>query len=171
MKRIIFFVPFLMLLVSCTTIRQGNSKPASLNDTWAVLPMLNNTETPYAADKAEAVTVALLYAKGVRNIMRYPGTDKDDGLLDRGQKRQADGLSWAKGQQVKYILSGAVNEWRYKVGLDGEPVAGFTFQLMEMPEGKVIWSSASGKSGWSRDAVSSVAQQVIDRMLETIPFK
>jgi hypothetical protein len=48
-------------------------------------------------------------------------------------------------------------------------VAGFTIQVIELPAGRVVWSGAAGKSGWSRDAVSSVAQQVLNRLLGEIP--
>ena len=44
-------------------------------------------------------------------------------------------------------------------------------QLIELPEGKVVWSGTAGKSSWSRDAVSAVAQQVLDRLIGTMNIK
>ncbi len=170
MKRL--FLPvflFAVLMTGCVTIKQGGSA-VSFSDTWALLPFINNTETPYAGERAEAIAAALLYARGVQRLER-PATEvkADDLGMDRGEKRQREALEWAKQNKVRYVLCGTVNEWRYKVGLDGEPVAGFTLQVVELPSGRVVWSGAAGKSGWSRDAVSSVAQQVLDRLLGEIP--
>ena len=90
-----------------------------------------------------------------------PGTD-------RGEQKQKAALEAARQRKITYALAGTVNEWRYKVGLDGEPVAGFTIQVIELSEGKVVWSGAASKSGWSRDSVSAVAQQVLERLISSM---
>ena len=167
MKRISLLLLLGLLLSGCVTLRQGGGA-ASFAESWALLPFINNTETPYAAERAEAVTAALLYTHGVQRLERtVTETAKgDDHLwLDRGELRQRAALEAAKQKKIRYALAGTVNEWRYKVGLDGEPVAGFTLQVIELPEEKVIWSGVAGKSGWSRDAVSAVAQQVLDSLI------
>ena len=171
MKRLLLLLVLIALLstAGCVTLQQGGSA-VSFQDEWALLPFVNNTETPYAGERAEAIVAALLYARGVRRLERPVIETKSEELgLDRGEKRQREALEWAKQNKVRYVLSGTVNEWRYKVGLDGEPVAGFTLQVLELPAGRVVWSGTAGKSGWSRDAVSSVAQQLLERLLGKIP--
>ncbi len=173
MRFFFLFPVFALALSGCSTLHQGAEVTVSVNEAWALLPFINNTETPYAAERAESVTAALLYARGVRRLERFHPETKDDqnGIgLDRGERRQKDAMEWARGRDARYALSGAVNEWRYKVGLDGEPVAGIAMQLLELPSGRVVWSGAAGRSGWSRDAVSAVAQQVIDQLLGKIPM-
>jgi polysaccharide biosynthesis protein PelC len=170
MKRLILSLLTVSALFAtgCVTLNQRGAD-VSLNDSWALLPFVNNTETPYAAERSESIVAALLHARGVQRLERPVIEPKQDDLgLDRGEKRQREALEWAKQKKVRYVLTGAVNEWRYKVGLDGEPVAGFAMQLIELPSGNVVWSGAAGKSGWSRDAVSSVAQQTLDRLLGEI---
>lgn len=162
----------LMLLMSgCTTINQTARKAVPFDQEWVVLPFMNNTETPYAAERAEAVVTALLYTRGVQHLSAYPATAKDDEQLlpDRGTKRRQEALDWAKKKRIRYALVGTVTEWRYKVGLDGEPVAGVTLQVLDLQDGSVLWSGSGSKSGWSRDAVSAVAQQVMEKLVETIP--
>lgn len=172
MSRIIICITLALGLAGCTTLNQGGSGSVSKSESMTVLPFLNNTETPYAADRAEAIVVALLQAGGFSHVEQYQAVAKEEEpSLDRGVKRRADALAWARQRNVRYCVTGVVNEWRYKVGLDGEPVAGFTLQVMELPEGKVIWSATGGKSGWSRDAVSAVAQQVIANMVDAIPVR
>lgn len=167
MKKLIGIILVTLLASGCVTLKEGGSI-TSFNEEWAVLPFINNTETPYAGERAESIATALLYTHGVQRLERpaAEAVKPEDQLgVDRGDQRQRAAMELAKQKKVKYVLVGTVNEWRYKVGLDGEPVVGFTLQVVELPEGRVVWSGAAGKSGWSRDAVSSVAQQVLERLL------
>ena len=41
-------------------------------------------------------------------------------------------LAWARSTHARYAVTGAVNEWTYKVGLDGEPVVGIAIQLIDL---------------------------------------
>lgn len=173
MKQLLLLVACLMLLAGCSTLHQGMREAAPQAETWVVLPFVNNTETPFAAERAEAITTALLYARGVQRVVTAPLDPAADTeiLPDRGLKRQREGLEWAKKQNYRYVLQGTVTEWRYKVGLDGEPVAGMTLQLLDLQDGKVLWSGSAGKSGWSREAVSAVAQQVLEQLIRTITLR
>lgn len=172
-KMILILLLVAVALSGCTTLKQtefGNIIPADKE--WALLPFINNTETPYAAERAEAITQALLYARGVGKVTMASVESKEDELLpDRGTKRYSQGLEWARKQGIPYAVTGTVTEWRYKVGLDGEPVVGMTLLVMEMPEGKVVWSGSAGRSGWSRDAVSSVAQQLLQLLVDKMPMQ
>jgi len=172
MRNMLFILVLALGLAGCTTLHQGGGGPLARSESWAVLPFVNNTETPYAAERAEAVTTALLLAKGFGRVDQYqPAGKEDEPVLDRGVKRHAEALAWARLHNVRYVVNGVVNEWRYKVGLDGEPVAGLTLQVVDLPSGKVVWSATAGKSGWSRDAVSAVAQQVIASMIDAMPVQ
>lgn len=160
---------FLLLSAGCATIHQGAAEPVSFKEKWVLLPFINNTETPHAAQRAESVTSSLLYARGLKALASYPQmTGSEELFPDRGEKRQAEALEWARKNQYRYAVIGTVNEWRYKVGLDGEPVAGVTLQILDLPEQRILWSATGSKSGWSRDAVSAVGQQVIHKLLATV---
>jgi hypothetical protein len=76
-------------------------------------------------------------------------------------------LAWARQQGARYALAGSVDEWRYKVGVDGEPAAGVALQIIDVASGETLWSGAGGKSGWSREALSAVAQQLIRNLLSS----
>jgi len=162
----------LIIFAGCVTMNQGSHEAVSFAEGWAMLPFVNNTETPFAAERAESVSAALLRARGLRNLAEYPREGKEDELsLGRKEEKRNRALEWARGKGFKYAMTGAVNEWRYKVGMDGEPVVGVTLQVVELPGERVVWSATGAKSGWSRDSVSAVAQQVIDRLLGTISVK
>lgn len=173
MKLMLLVVAGLFVLSGCSTLHHGGRQAAPMGETWAVLSFVNNTETPFAAERAEAISAALLYARGVKRVLNAPQDSSADANLlpDRGLKRSQQALEWARKNSIRYALTGTVTEWRYKVGLDGEPVAGFTLQLIDLTNDAVLWSGSSGKSGWSREAVSAVAQQVLEKLINTIELQ
>jgi hypothetical protein len=76
-------------------------------------------------------------------------------------------MVWARDHEVRYALAGSVEEWRYKVGVDGEPAAGVTLRIIDVPSGKTLWSGSGAQSGWSREALSAVAQKLIRKLLRS----
>lgn len=158
----------LTALAACSTMDRGKAPALQTDATWTVLPFANHTETPMAGNRAESIAEALLHAKGVGKVKRYSATTQQEALFDSGDtKRQDDALAWAREQGIRYALAGSVDEWRYKVGVDGEPAAGVTLQIIDVASGDVVWSGAGGKSGWSREALSAVAQKLIRELLNS----
>ena len=156
------------LLAACTTTDRGRAPALERQSTWAVLPFANHTETPLAGNRAEAIAEALLHAHGVGRVLRYSPTTQQEALFDAGDiRRQQEALAWAREQKVRYALTGAVDEWRYKVGVDGEPAAGVTLRIVDVASGDTLWTGAGGKSCWSREALSAVAQKLIRDLLQT----
>ena len=158
----------LLLLSACSTLDRGTAPALERQATWVVLPFANHTETPLAGNRAEAIAQALLHAQGVGKVLRYETGPQQEALFDAGDsKRQQDALDWARERQARYALTGAVDEWRYKVGVDGEPAAGVTLQIIDVASGDILWSGSGGKCGWSRDALSAVAQKLIRDLLQS----
>lgn len=158
----------LSLLAACSTIDRAPSPVLAKNASWAVLPFENHTETPMAGSRAESIATAMLQARGVNSVKRYAGGAQQEALFD-GQhgKRREDALSWAREEGVRYALLGSVDEWRYKVGVDGEAAVGIALEIVDVNEGKTVWSGTGGKSGWSREALAAVGQKLIRDLLET----
>ncbi len=158
----------LLLLTACSTLDRGQSPELDRQGSWVVLPFANHTETPLAGNRAESIAEALLRTNGMARVKRYPGAAQQEALFDASERKQQDeALAWAKQQGARYALGGAVDEWRYKVGVDGEPAAGVTLQIIDVASGDTLWSGTGGKSGWSREALSAVAQQLIRDLLKT----
>ncbi len=161
-------------LASCAVLDiDSNSTPLDINAKWVLLPIVNHTDVPQAGLRAEAVTEVLLRKRGVSNLRRYPPTLNQDSLFEPAERKAViDAMNWAREQGVIYALTGAVDEWRYKVGIDGEPAVGLTLQIINLTDGdRVVWSAAGSKSGWSREALSAVAQKLIKDMLSGAPIK
>lgn len=155
-------------LGSCAVLdHESDSKPLERNAKWALLPIVNHTDVPQAGLRAETITEVLLRARGLTNLRRYPALLNQDSLFEPAERKVvSDALTWAREQGVRYAVTGAVDEWHYKVGIDGEPAVGMTLQIIDLKDGdRVVWSAAGSKSGWSRDALSAVAQKLIRDML------
>lgn len=155
-------------LLGCSTTDRGAPPALQRQASWAVLPFENHTETPMAGQRAQSIAEALLSAKGVGEVKRYAGPATSDALFASADAagREAS-MNWAREQGAAYALTGAVDEWRYKVGVDGEPAAGVTLRIVDVKTGATLWSGAGGKSGWSREALSSVGQKLIRGLLDS----
>lgn len=151
----------------CSVIDSSVAPSLSTNTTWAVLPFVNLTETPQAGRRVEAISTSLLYAMGVKSSIQFFPTQREDfaGIGSSTDTREA-ALAWAKSQQARYALRGTVDEWRYKVGVDGEPAVGVTLEVVDLVTGTVVWSAVGAQTGWGREAVSAVAQKLVRHLLE-----
>jgi TolB-like protein len=156
-------------LAACSTTDIGRAPELPPGAQWGLLPFANHTETPQAGLRAEAIAETILRARGEINLRRYPASLNNETLFEPMDRKQMDAaLEWARSENLNYALTGTVDEWRYKVGIDGEPAVGLTLQLVEVATGKVVWSAAGGKSGWSREALSAVAQKLSRSLLSPL---
>ncbi|MEM5339882.1 penicillin-binding protein activator LpoB [Paraburkholderia azotifigens] len=150
-----------LTLAGCAVVDRSAPPAIAKNDSVAILPIANNTETPQAGQRAASIAQSLLASYGYTNLSRYPASADDETLFDAAKPdAQQNALNWARQQNARYALTGAVNEWRYKVGVDGEPAVGLTFDVIDVQTGKVVWTGTGSRTGWSRDAVSGVAQKL-----------
>lgn len=150
----------------CTVVDRVRSAQPDLSARWALLPIANHTETPQAGLRAEAIAETVLRSIGVRELERYPASLNAESLLEPAERKQVEaGLAWAKGREARYAVTGAVEEWRYKVGVDGEPAVGLTLSVIDLRSGAVIYSASGGKSGWSRESLAAVAQKLLRELL------
>lgn len=159
-------VAVLAMLAACTvTSHMPDSAVLERGAKWAVLPIANHTDVPQAGLRAEAIADGLLRARGVNQLAAYPAALSPDALFDPVERKlQAEALKWARDQGIRYALTGAVDEWRYKVGVDGEPAVGLALRIVDVQSGQVVWSSVGAKSGWSRDSLAGVAQKLMREM-------
>lgn len=158
-----------LLLGACSTLDIGRAPAFEADANWAMLPFANHTETPQAGLRAEMIAESLLRSGSGIAIKRYPEQLNNESLFEPMERKQAEAaLDWARGEKIRYALAGSVEEWRYKVGIDGEPAAGVTLQVIDVASGNVLWSATGGGTGWSRDALSAVAQKIIRKLLAPV---
>lgn len=172
MRNLFILMLAVLAAAGCATTDSGGSGAIERSAKWVMLPVLNHTEVPQAGLRAEAITEGLLRAHGVGDLTRYPATMNQDTLLQPAERAVFDEADkWARSQGARYTVYGAVDEWRYKVGIDGEPAVGVALHIIDLQSNAVVWTGVGGKSGWSRESLSGVAQKLIRQLLATAPIQ
>jgi hypothetical protein len=164
---LVIFFSVAMNFSACSVIDSSRAPALEAKAKWALLPMLNNTETPQAGLQAEAILESLLQSNGkALDVQHYPASLDQETLLEPTERRVLDSaIRWAKEQNAQYGITGAVNEWHYKVGIDGEPVVGISLQVIDLRTDQTVWSGIGARTGWGREALNAVAQKLLKELL------
>jgi hypothetical protein len=154
-------------LTACAVYEIQDSPPIDTQAKWIMLPMINHSDTPDAGNRATDITATLVRSQGITQLSSYepPVIETNQLELDQ-QKELRQAINWAKQQGYNFGLSGSVQEWRYKSGLDGEPVAGITLNMIDLNNGQIIWSASGSRTGWGRESVSGVAHKLLAVLID-----
>lgn len=160
----------LVIVAGCTKINTSQLIQTVPNSRWGIAPFTNNTEVPQAGYRAMNITAGVLRSMGARHLLVYPARTNCSKLIvcPNATPPLSAVLSWARSRHLHYLMMGAVNEWDYKVGLDGEPIAGVSLQLYNVNSGTLIWSSVGSKIGTSRSGLAVIAQKLLNEMLSCL---
>ncbi|MCW8808314.1 MAG: hypothetical protein OQK79_09410 [Rhodanobacter sp.] len=164
----------LALLAACATssFHAGPAPAVERSASWVVAPLVNNTATPYAGQRAAQLVTALLAQRDVGQVVAAPATSDAGGLpIDNGATAEDAARTFASQQNARYLIRGSVDEWSYKIGLDGQPAVGFTLSVVDLTSGKVLWAGAASASGGSREGVAVLAQETLNRLVESLMGK
>lgn len=158
-------------LSGCAVTDVHRTEPLESQSTWALLPLANHSETPLAGQKAEASLTTLLHQRGIRSLVSAPRA-APMGLLElHSENDYQASLSWAQQQGVRYGVTGSVDEWQYKAGLDGEPAIGISLRVVDVNSGETVWSASGARTGWGFSTTSGVAQKLISDLVATLPLQ
>lgn len=165
----LYFMILSMLLSACTTmnLNVSNGMVLPAGTPIVVGPLANHSDTPLANRQVESMLVGLLQTHGFRTIVPYPRPQSCEKLLycpDEGMTN-ARLIHWARQHKIPFVLTGAANEWRYKVGLDGEPVAGVSLVLLNANTGKTVWTAVGSIIGGSRSGLDVIGQKLLTMLL------
>lgn len=159
-----------LVLSACSSQSSQPDVKLQRSGSWVLLPLVNYAQAPQAAEGAEQILYSVLAAKGL-NATPYPVVQSDDELpLEDGQRVQ-EALQWARQRGAGYAITGSVEEWQYKSGLDGEPAVGITLQVVEPATGRILWSSSAARAGWSRESLAGAGQTVLEELVDDLPLE
>lgn len=164
LRRTLLLASLTWLAAACTTIDLAATAELDRNARWVMLPLANHTETPGAGQRASAVVEGVLRTRGIGNLQGAPAALSAELLFESADAQasmQDKALAWARASGARYAVAGSVTEWRYKVGVDGEPAVGLALQVIDLTTGRVLWSATGARSGWSREALTAVAQKLV----------
>jgi len=154
-----------LLAAGCSSFTSEKGATLPRNAQWGVLPLVNYSQAPQAGERAEQILVSVLAGEGVRaHAYAVPAASAAQ-LLDE-QDVQGKALEWARQQNLAYVVTGSVEEWQYKNGLDGEPAVGVSLRVIEPASGRVLWSSSGARAGWSRESLAGAAQKVLRELVD-----
>ena len=162
-----WLVPVLaLLLAGCASVSEVQTAPSLPRDArWVLLPMENYSQTPQAGERAEAIARTLLAQRGLK-VANYQQPKGNGGLpvLDE-QRRYQQAYDWAKAQGFRYAVTGSVEEWHYKSGLDGEPAVGLSLRVIDVQSGATLWSASGAKTGWGYQSAAGTAIKLMNGLL------
>ncbi len=159
-----------LCLAACSSVVIADRPSVEKGASWIILPFLNHTETPQAGLRAESIVENVLHVGGLSSLVRYPShLVPEETLFENAERKHLDTtLEWAAKNNFRYAVVGTVEEWRYKVGVDGEPAVGMGIQIVDVASKKVIWAASGGETGWSREALSAVAHELVEKLLDPV---
>ncbi len=146
-----------IFLVSCSSVVSTKRVDMPKDASYVVLPFENNTETPLAGLRVASIAEGVALSKGYKVLSRvyretkeYTHTDIEN--MIRELKERGD---------VDYVITGSVNEFRYKTGIDGEPAVSITLKIYSLREDRVVLINTGSRTGWAHESVSTVAQKLL----------
>ncbi|RJQ56077.1 MAG: penicillin-binding protein activator LpoB [Desulfobacteraceae bacterium] len=133
----------------------------------AVLPLVNLTSYPNAGRIVQDLLITELYANTHFQIMeqtevlkRLKGKEPElEPVLENAVVAEV-----GRELGVDTVIFGSVTEFRYKRGLDENPVAGMNLRLLDVKTNRILWvgsKSASGGCFWfCEDSLNRLAQKI-----------
>ncbi len=145
LKNLKVFISVIILCMSCSTVINKNFRQLDKGKTYTVLPFKNYTETPMAGHRVASVIEAVLASKGYVIVKAKEGNKIHP--------------------KADYIISGTVNEYGYKAGLEGKPVISISLYIYDTESNKLVYSGSISATGWSYESVSTLLQRVVDEVI------
>lgn len=167
MRVYIFGTLLISLLISACSVSTNNKVVLEKQARWGLLPVINYSQAPQAGERTEQILQSVLSQRDIQVYM-YPHLQSADMPLLDDNKRLTEAWEWARQQNFDYVITGSVEEWQYKSGLDGEPAVGISLQVLDPSTGQTLWSNSSARSGWSRESLAGNAQKVLDKLINTL---
>lgn len=170
--KVFLLFAMMLFLAGCsgTIIDRNQSLSMPRDSKVLVVPFENNSDTPDAGKRASAIVSNLLKVKGFSNINQIHQKNSCDLLNSCKDNRLSmrEVRKRALKQHAQYIVSGFVNEWRYKVGLDGEPSVGSGIVITDVLTGDSVFTVVGSRTGHSWSGLSDTAQKLFKNMLSTL---
>jgi len=175
--RYLVLTPLLLMLMACAYEQQyvRHAQIQSRARYVAVLPMVNLSSYPHAGRIVSDILATELYAQStfqlmeesaVINQIRGNALDLDD-VLDKMVVMDA-----ANDLGVDTVIYGSVSEYRYKRGLNEDPVVGVNLRMLDVKTQKILWAGSKSRTGgcfwFCEDSLNRLAQQVCHELVATM---
>jgi len=160
----LIFIYFILLLGGCSSHLSKKSVQLPLDKKYAIASFWNYTETPMAGLRTATIVESILAQKNVAIASLIGGSEE---MVSSKSKQEflKTKIANAKELGVDYLILGNVQEWRYKTGIDGEPVVSYSMKIVNLKSGAIIFNGVGAKSGWGHKSIGVVAQEIAEELI------
>jgi len=161
---ILFLLFFVSSITGCSSIVNKKNIQLPIDKKYAIASFWNYTETPMAGLRAASIVESVLAQKNLSLISLVGGSDemaevKSKAIFIQEQKASALALN------ADYLVIGNVQEWRYKTGIDGEPVVSYSIKIIDLKNSTILFNGVAAKSGWGHKSIGVVAQEIAESLV------
>ena len=169
--RLILIMFFSVLLMGCaSTIDSGQKQHAHLfNEEILLVPFTNATNDENASIAITELMDNQLTQYGVQ-VERFEEIGNAQQFLAISQKTESEYLRIAKHKNIRYLILGAVIEYRYKVDLDADPTVTITARILDSETGKTVWNGSANNTGIGFSSLGAVSQEMIKDFTRRMPI-
>lgn len=160
------------LISACETMTSSRRASLFTSEKWALLPIENFSSTPLAGDSAKALVETHLRARGITHIDEYKASEEQSllAILDSGVQLE-NARKWAIENGYRYAVTGKVQEWRYKNGVDNEPAVGMSLKFTDLATGNVLWQASASRTGWGYSNLTAVASKTVGDLVAELRLR
>lgn len=176
---ILVLIVLTLTTFSCLPYQKDYIKGAAIHSKArhvAVIPFENLTSYPNAGRIICDLITTELYSVPNFQIMEHTEMIQKLKIDDENDfDHILDGLAAKKIGKVlgvDTIVFGSVSEYRYKRGLDEEPIVGINVRLLDVKSEKILWAGSKSKRGnnylFKNDSLNKLAQKACNELVKTI---
>ena len=160
-----FFLIFsTIFFVSCSSIVHKPTLTLSKSKTYVISSFWNYTQTPMAGLKAASIVESVLSKESIRLHSLIEGSEKSS-LTKNKIDFLKEQINLAKQLKANYLITGEVQEWRYKAGIDAQPVVSYSIKVIDLSNSRTIYNGVVAKSGWGDKSIGVVAQEIAQEII------
>jgi TolB-like protein len=160
MRNIVFFV-VMFIFIGCVRESYNIKKTFPHTKDIRVIPFANFTQTPMAGYKVAGILEGVLRSKNVKFKGSLWDFEERDYSIEDIKKLISDINS-------TYIITGYVNEFRYKTGIDGEPAVSVTIKIYDKTAGKYIYISTFSRVGDTYNSLGVLTQEGFNKIFSDL---
>ena len=163
-QRIFGVIFFLWIVTGCSSMINKKNIELPLDKKYAIASFWNYTETPMAGLRAASIVESVLAKNSIALSSLVSGSDEMESIKSK-QAFLKSKKAEAKRLGAEYLIMGNVQEWRYKTGIDGEPVVSFSLLVIDLKTDKVVFNGVGAKSAWGHKSIGVVAQEIAQELI------
>ena len=163
-QRIFGVIFFLWIVTGCSSIINKKNVELPLDKKYAIASFWNYTETPMAGLRTASIVESVLAKNLVQLSSLVSGSEEMESTKSKRAFLKAK-KEEAKQLDAKYLIMGNVQEWRYKTGIDGEPVVSFSISVIDLQTDKEVFNGVGAKSAWGHKSIGIVAQEIAQELI------